>query len=149
MGPSGGIYVDIGAMSADGEDAVKKLMRQVVLDTIARKGKGMVTKWPGGKAPTEKQLIAASAEGYHVDGTLNELKATAKGSATIVSCKVNMYIATYPKKSAFGFLNGGASVQASSDPEDIRLAKEDCVTAVIEDLVTKKIVPTILTRSGK
>jgi hypothetical protein len=147
--PSGGIYIDVGGMSAEGNDAVKKLMRQTTLDAIGKASKIVVTKWTGGKAPTEKQLASASTDGYHVDGTLNELKATPKGSATIVSCKVNMYIATYPKKSAFGFLNGGASVQASSDPDDIQLAKEDCVAAVVEDLVKKKIVPTILIRSGK
>jgi hypothetical protein len=48
----------------------------------------------------------------------------------------------------FGFLNGGASVTASSDPSDIKLAGEDCLAAVVEDLVAKKIIPTIKIKAG-
>jgi hypothetical protein len=146
----GGIYVDIGAMSAKTEAAgeMKALMRKTVDKTFARNAPDMLTKWPGKKAPTKKDL--ATVQPFHVDGTLNELTTKAKGSATIVSCKVNMLIATYNdmKKSMFGFLNGGASVQASDDERDIELAKQDCVTAVVEDLVIKKIIPTIEAKAG-
>ena len=72
-----------------------------------------------------------------------------KGSSTIVSCKVSMLIATFPDKSMFGFLNGSASVQASADPSDVAEAKNDCVDAVVEDLVTKKVVPAIKTKAGQ
>jgi hypothetical protein len=34
-------------------------------------------------------------------------------------------------------------VQASSAPRDVDMAREDCVSAVVEDLIAKKIVPTI------
>jgi hypothetical protein len=54
-----------------------------------------------------------------------------------------MLIASYPDKSMFGFLNGGAQVTASASPRDEAMASEDCITAVVEDLITKKIVPTI------
>jgi hypothetical protein len=55
-------------------------------------------------------------------------------------------LASYPEKSIFGLLNGGASVQASGS--DVALAREDCVSAVVEDLIAKKIVPTINTKAG-
>lgn len=146
----GGIYVDLGEMSAKAGDAAKmrELMRKTVDKTFARNAPEMLTKWPGKKAPTKKDL--ATVQPFHVDGTLNELTTKAKGSATIVTCKVNMLIATYNdmKKSMFGFLNGGASVQASSDEKDIELAKTDCVAAVVEDLVIKKIIPTIKAKAG-
>ena len=145
----GGIYVDLGEMSAKAGDTakMKELMRKTADKTFARNASEMVTKWPGSKkAPTKKQLKGVQA--FHVDGTLNELTTKAKGSATIVTCKVNMLIATYPDKSMFGFLNGGASVQASSDEKDIELAKTDCVAAVVEDLVIKKIIPTIKAKAG-
>ena len=54
-----------------------------------------------------------------------------------------MLLASFPDKSVFGFLNGGAKVQGSASPSDIELASEDCVSAVVEDLIAKKIVPTI------
>jgi hypothetical protein len=60
-----------------------------------------------------------------------------------------MLIASFPDKSMFGFLNGGATVQASADPSDVAEAKNDCVDAVVEDLVTKKVVPTIKTKAGQ
>ena len=41
-----------------------------------------------------------------------------------------------------------ASVTASSDPNDIKLAGEDCLAAVVEDLVAKKIIPTIKIKAG-
>jgi len=59
-----------------------------------------------------------------------------------------MLLASYPDKSIFGLLNGGASVQATGSARDIALAREDCVSAVVEDLIAKKIVPTINTKAG-
>jgi hypothetical protein len=147
---AGGIYIDIGEMSAKVADAaaVKTLMRKTVEKTFSKHAKDMSTKWTGGKAPTKKQLDAAKTQAYHVDGTIVEMTTKASGSSTNVSCKVSMLIATFPEKSMFGFLEGGATVQASSDPSDVALAKEDCVVAVVEDLVIKKIIPTIKTKSG-
>jgi hypothetical protein len=107
----------------------------------------MATTWPGGE-PTKKQLADKKTTGFFVDGTLNELTTKEKGAATIVSCKINMLIASFPDKSMFGFLNGGATVQASNTPSDIALARQDCVSAVIEDLIAKKIVPTIKTKAA-
>jgi len=43
----------------------------------------------------------------------------------------------------FGFLSGGASVTASASQSDQDLASEDCVSAVMENLIANKIVPTI------
>jgi hypothetical protein len=144
------IYVNIGDMSAKTADAEKmrNLMRSTTLKMFGKTAKTMSTTWAGGGIPTKKQLDAKGIGGYHVDGTLTDLTEKVKSGSTIVSCKVSMYIATFPDKSVFGFLNGGASVQASTDPGDVELAKGDCVTAVVEDLVQHKIVPTIQTRSG-
>jgi hypothetical protein len=150
VGPAkvAGIYVDVGPMAAKAGKVsdMKALMRRTVEKTFEKNAAAMATRWPGGKAPSKKDLRGRPA--FHVDGTLNELSTQTRGSATIVSCKVNMLIATYPDKSMFGFLNGGASVQASSDAADVELAKQDCVMAVVEDLVIKKIIPTIQAKAG-
>lgn len=148
---SAAIYVNIGDMSAktDAADKMRTLMRSATLKMFGKIAKDMSTAWPGGGVPTKKQLDGKGTAGYHVDGTLTELTTKVKSGQTIVGCKVSMYIATFPEKSVFGFLNGGANVQASTDPSDVEAAKGDCVTAVVEDLVEHKIVPTIHTRSGK
>lgn len=151
VGSGGGsIYVDIGAMTAKtGEsEAMRDLMRTAVEKAFAKKAAHMMTAWPGGKSPSANQLRDSKMKAFHVDGTLVSLDAQSKGSTTLVSCKISMLIATYPKKSMFGFLDGGAKVQASSSPTDIKYAKEDCVMAVVEDLIAKKIVPAIETRSN-
>lgn len=143
-----GIYVNVGTMTVkDGSgDKMRKLMRKTVSKTIKKKADTMTTEWPGGKAPTAKQLRAKKARGFHVDGTLVSLETESKGAMTLVSCKISMLIATYPKKSMFGFLDGGAKVQAGSSDRDVQYAQEDCVAAVVEDLVARKIIPTIQSR---
>ncbi|HET7502482.1 MAG TPA: HEAT repeat domain-containing protein [Kofleriaceae bacterium] len=146
----GGIYVNIGPMSSKtGDSAVdsklKALMVKVAMKTMSRVASGMATTWPGG-VPTRAMLDAKGAAGFYIDGTLNELKVKESGSSSTVSCKINMLLASYPEKSIFGLLTGGASVQASAS--DLALAREDCVSAVVEDLIAKKIVPTINTKAG-
>ena len=130
--PSGAVYIDIGPMSAT-DAKLKAAMRTTTEKMLAKSASSWVTTPPGGKAPTAAQLKNVSA--FHVDGTVVELKV----SGDVVSCKIIMLIATYPDKSMFGFLKGGASVQGGTTDRD----KDDCVDAVVEDLVMKKIVPAI------
>ncbi|MCP4446187.1 MAG: HEAT repeat domain-containing protein [Myxococcales bacterium] len=145
---AGGIYVNIGLMSAKTEDATKirKHMRKTVLKTFKKKASSMIIDWPGGKDPSKKQISQNKVKAFHVDGTINELTAAPLGSSTTVSCKVSMLIASYPEKSMFGFLKGGAQVRSSSSAKEVQYAKEDCVAAVMEDLVARKIIPTIKSR---
>jgi hypothetical protein len=146
------IYVNIGPMSSKtGDTAIdgklKALMFKVANRTMARVASQMVITWPGG-APTRAMLDARSTVGFYVDGTVNEMKVKESGSAVTVSCRINMLLASYPDRSIFGLLSGGASVQASGSTRDIALAREDCVSAVVEDLIAKKIVPTISSKAG-
>jgi cytochrome c556 len=147
----GGIYVNIGPMasktgSAANDAKFKALMVKIATKTMEKVASNMAITWPGG-VPTQGQLEAKSTMGFYVDGTVNELKVKQSGSSATVSCKINMLLASFPDKSIFGLLNGGASVQASGSA-DIALAGEDCVSAVIEDLIAKKIVPTINSKAG-
>lgn len=146
------IYVNIGPMaSKTGDPAVdarlKALMVKVANRTMTRVASNMAITWPGG-APTQAMLAAKSTVAFYVDGTVNEVKEKQAGSSMMVSCKINMLLASYPDRAIFGLLNGGASVQASGSTNDLALAREDCVSAVVEDLIAKKIVPTISTKVG-
>lgn len=146
------IYVNIGPMASKTGDAavdtrLKALMVKVANQTMTRVASHMAITWPGG-APTQAMLAAKSTVGFYVDGTVNELKVKEAGSSMTVSCKINMLLASYPDKSIFGLLNGGASVQAGGSSNDLALAREDCVSAVVEDLIAKKIVPTISSKVG-
>lgn len=151
-GTGSSVFVDVGPMSskaAKGDNVkLKALMKKTTEKTFGSKAKDLAIAWPTGKSPTRKELDAKKVAGFHVDGTLTELTVKEKGSAATVSCKVSMLIATFPEKSVFGFLNGGASVTASNDAADVALAGEDCLAAVVEDLVAKKIIPTIKIKAG-
>ncbi len=141
-------YVNIGIMSAKvaNSEKMRVHMHKTVLKTFKKKATKMFTNWPGGKVPSKRQISKKKIKAFHVDGTLLELKAVASGGATTVTCKVSMLLASYPEKSMFGFLKGGAQVQTSSAPKQVQYAKEDCVAAVMEDLVARKIIPTLKAR---
>jgi hypothetical protein len=146
---TGGIYINIGAMAtkaAQAPDKLKQLMRTTTEQTFSKRASSMMTSWPAGGVPSMQQLRANKTSAFHVDGTLVALETQNKGGATLVSCKVSMLIATFPEKSMFGFLDGGARVESGSSPSEIQYAQEDCVTAVVEDLVSRKIIPVIQQR---
>lgn len=148
----GGAYVNIGPMSSKTGSAANDTKFRAMMGKVANKTMGKVpnlpTTWPGGGVPSASALSQKGVQGFYIDGTLNELKVTTSGSDATISCKVNMLLADFPNKSIFGFLNGGAKVQGSSSPKDIEMASEDCISAVVEDLIAKKIVPTIKTKAG-
>ncbi len=145
----GKIFIDVSDMATkvDGEDALRALMRKTALGTFKKKASDMSTDWAGSGQPSKKQLAAKGFTGFHVHGTLTELTSIPGGGGMQVSCKVSMLLATYPDKSMFGFLNGGAQVQTGKSDRDVRFAKEDCVAAVVEDLIARKIIPTIKVRA--
>jgi hypothetical protein len=145
-GAKGGIYVNIGPMSAKttatNNAKLRALMVKTAEKTMGKVAPTMSLSWSGG-TPKKGDLQAKGVAGFYVDGTLNTLDIKTSGGGATISCKVSMLLADFPDKSVFGFLNGGASVTASSSQSDQDLAAEDCVTAVIENLIANKIVPTI------
>ena len=146
----GGMYMDLAPFSAKakGSEGLRDLMRATVKKGLQKLDSKIVLTWPTGKDPTQKELDKAVVRGYHLDGNILDVTVTEKGAASLVSCKISMLLATFPGKSIFGFLEGGAKVQGSNTAKDIELAKQDCVVAVVEDLVAKKIMPTIRTKAG-
>lgn len=146
---SGGIYVDIGSMSSKtgkDDDKMKEMMRKTVKNAFKKNASDMTV----GEGSASKGKV-----GYHVDGTLNEVTETVKSGQVIISCKVSGLVAWYrgdrnpPEKSIFGNLSGGAKVTASDDEKDKAAAAADCVAAVLEDLVIKKIIPTIKVKAAE
>lgn len=148
---SGCIYVNVGPMSSktgSNDTKFRGMMVKVAQQTLTRTASNMQQTWSGGGVPTKAQLQSKGCDGFYVDGTLNELKIEKSGNTATISCKVSMLLASFPDKSVFGFLNGGAKVQGSTSQRDIDLGGEDCVSAVVEDLIAKKIVPTIKSKVG-
>jgi hypothetical protein len=146
------IYVNIGPMASNTGDAavdtrLKALMVKVANKTMTRVSGNMALTWSGGE-PTKAMFDPKSAAGFYIDGTVEEMKVKETGSSMTVSCKINMLLASYPDRNIFGFPKGAASVQASGSKSEIALAREDCVSAVVEDLIAKRIVPTISSKVG-
>lgn len=150
-GSAASVYVQIGPMSSRAGTAsdarLRALMVKVASSTLAKVAGNMSQTWPGG-VPTKAALAHKSTAGFYIDGTLNTLNVKISGQTATITCKVSMLLADFPDKNMFGFLNGGASVQGSASAKDQELGTEDCVAAVIEDLVAKKIVPTICTKTS-
>jgi hypothetical protein len=128
-------------------DKLRALMVKTTQKTLSKVASNMSQTWPSG-TPTKPQLKAKGVSGFYVDGTLNTLDIKTGGGGATISCKVSMLLADFPDKSVFGFLSGGASVSASSSQSDQDMASEDCVSAVIENLIANKIVPTIKSKVG-
>lgn len=149
-GGGGGIYVMVGPMSSkttsSKNDKLRALMVKTASKTLTKVAPSMSQTWSGG-TPSKADLAKKGVSGFYVDGTLNTLDIKTSGGGATISCKVSMLLADFPDKSVFGFLNGGASVTASSSKSDQDLASEDCVSAVIENLITSKIVPTIKSKA--
>lgn len=145
----GKVYVNIGAMAASTESSeqFKKQMRLTTLNTFRKQASEMMVSWPGGGLPNSQSLKKKKTKAFHVDGNLVELKVTKKGNYSTVKCSVSMLIASFPQKKMFGFLRGGAEVSGGSGTSDINEAKSGCVEAVVEDLVRRKILPTLKTRA--
>jgi hypothetical protein len=142
----GGIYVNVGPMSSkttsSKNDKLRALMVKTTQKTLSKVASQMSQTWAGG-TPSKSALAGKGVSGFYVDGTLNTLDVKVSGGGATISCKVSMLLADFPDKSVFGFLSGGASVTASASQSDQDLASEDCVAAVMENLIANKIVPTI------
>jgi len=141
------VYIEVGPMTDGTRRAspqVVGVMRSTVETTINRKAPSYATRWPSGRSPSKSDLSTAGTKAaFYVDGTLTTLETKRSGSIAEVSCNVSMVIASFPEKSMFGFLKGGAAVQTGASDRAIDEAKADCVGAVMEDLVARQVVPTI------
>lgn len=144
---AGSTFVEFGSMAAKAEEgkSVVADMRRIAVATMAQKAPTFATKWPNNKPLSAKELAAKKVDAFYVDGSISEMRVSKKGNYNVVSCKIDMVIATFPERSMFGFLKGSASVE--TDPREIEDAKKDCVGAVVEDLIETKVIPTIRTRS--
>ena len=142
---AGATYLNIGSMAAEAgnKSELVALMRQTAQKTLRSRAPSMLIDWPGGGAPSAKHIKDKQLHAYFVDGTVNAIN-VAGGT---VECKVSMLLATYPAKSMFGFLKGGAKVEGGGSSSEADAAAQDCVVAVIEDLIARKIIPTIEARS--
>jgi hypothetical protein len=140
---SGATYVNIGGMAAEAgkKPELVALMRQTALKTFRAHAPSILIDWPGGGSPSAKSIADRKLDAFFVDGTVNAIHGKGGG----VECKVSMLLATFPAKSMFGFLKGGARVEGSGS--DVDLAAQDCVVAVVEDLIARKIIPTIQART--
>lgn len=140
-----GVYVAVGPFSSK-EAAHKAAMKKTAESKLSQLQPSWVQTWAGGGQPTAAQLAQKKFAGFYIDGTLESVTVNKSGSSATVTCKVNAYLAEFPSKNIIAPGNGSANVQGGSSARDIELGTQDCVQAVIESLITKRIVPTIKTK---
>jgi hypothetical protein len=140
-GAGGGkVFIAVGPMSNSTATAssILALMQKTVTSTLTKNAPSFGTAVPA--------KLPSGAVAFWVDGTLVDMIVKPDGGMTSVTCKISIIVATYPDKSMFGFAKGGATVQTGNDAAAIETAKEDCVGAVLEDIVRRQVIPTIQQR---
>ncbi len=137
-----GVYVNVGPFSAK-DPAHKAAMKKTADSKLSQLQPSWAQTWAGGGQPTAVQLAQKKFAGFYIDGTLDSVTVNKSGSTATVTCKVNAYLAEFPSKNIIAPGNGSANVQGGTSARDIELGTQDCVQAVIESLITKRIVPTI------
>ncbi len=134
-----GVYVEIGPMTDNtrhGGDVVPN-MRREVMASLGRRAPGFQTRWPSGRSPSDAELKKNGTTAFFVDASITQLETNGRH----VACGVSMILATYPGKNMFGFLKGQGEIDYGGSQ-----GMNDCVIAVLDDLVGSKIVPTIQAR---
>jgi hypothetical protein len=137
-----GVYVNVGPFSAK-DPAHKAAMKKTAESKLSQLQSSWVQTWAGGGQPTATQLAQKKFAGFYIDGTLESVTVNKSGGGATVTCKVNAYLAEFPSKNIIAPGTGSANVQGGTSARDIELGTQDCVQAVIESLITKRIVPTI------
>jgi hypothetical protein len=141
-GSYAGVFVTVGPFSAT-DPAHKTLIKKTAESKLSSLQPAWVQSWPGGTLPTASQLAQKKFAGFYIDGTLAKVDVNKSGNSATVACKVNVLLAEFPSKAIIAPGNGEAKVQGGASARDIELGIQDCVQAVIESLITKRIVPTI------
>ena len=139
----GKLYVVTGDLKTDvpGADRLLHELDARLRGYLAEQG--LVNEWPAGGEPSRKQIDASGAKSALLIGAITSVTDLPSGQATTVSCKLSLQLMSYPERSMFGMIDGAATVEATTDPGDIARAEQDCVNAVLDDLMTNKVIPAI------
>jgi len=95
---------------------------------------------------TTKEPSDKNATGFYVDGNVISITKADKGNTAIIEAKLSMQLAEWPKKSMFGFLNGGGKA-TTGNLKNLDADVADVVTSILEDLVKKKAIPAMDARA--
>ena len=134
------IYVDVGPMafSKDPTKVAAKYAvkaKQVMRDAAAKAIRG---------APGFTPDKVGNPEGFHFDATLTEIAFGTYQGQPSVTCKVEGFVATYPRKEVFGVnLTGKATLAGGTTDRDV----DDCIKAAMEAIMTKSVIPALKQRS--
>jgi hypothetical protein len=79
---------------------------------------------------------APPANGYFIDGTVDEFKVSRVGDVSYVECELKLWVrssGTVVSK----LISGSARVKTTQAQRDVALSRQACVTTVAEDLVER------------
>ena len=81
-----------------------------------------------------------AAPAYRLDLKVDAIDVSGAGPLEL-TCTVSVTISTAPERSIIGMATSNASVQ--TDAAGVDIARQDCVRAVIENLISVQIIPTL------
>ena len=86
--------------------------------------------------------------GFDISGNITSIKREIKNNNLILESKVSMQISGWPKKSMFGFVEGKCKIMGDPNPKRLDKEVEFCAKTALNDLMKKKVIPTIVSRAG-
>ncbi len=143
-------FVLVGEFNALTPNARRTLpaLRASVLRELAN-DVAVVQTWPAGRRPTQTELDDRALTGVYLEATLTDLATTTDaelGSSTTM-CKVELMVTLFPSGKPFATITSSGSVTGTSRGEEgAARAEEECVEALGQDLMRKRIAAAIRDR---
>jgi hypothetical protein len=89
---------------------------------------------------TTDEKATKKKEGLYLDGNLSKFEKNEKDGKTLLNAEISMQMATWPKKSMFGFPSGSIKVAMDGTGALNEREVESVVKDLVEDIFTKQKV---------
>jgi hypothetical protein len=127
------------------DSATRAELTELAENSLLAADESFVMDWPGGKPPSPKQLKKAKARAVVVLASMTAMNVTEKGKRAQVACKLNLILASYPKKAAKTFLDGQAKLETNNKSKSIERAKRRCAMDIVKHLMGSRLARDIST----
>ncbi len=143
----GKVYLRVGAMAAKStKDKLLVATMKSVVEETSKENTKVVVDWP--QDVSVRSIAAQGSVIYYIDGSIVSVTSSTLGGTGYVDCTISMYLASYPQKKMFGFMESSATVETGTSAAEMKEAADSCVTATATDVVQRKAIPVLIRKSN-
>ncbi|MFC1611332.1 HEAT repeat domain-containing protein [Myxococcota bacterium] len=139
----GGVFVHVDPVSdftGELSESTLAALTEAGRDALLAADETFLVDWPGGRLPTSADLKRAKARGaVVVMTTLIAMDVREKGKRVQIGCKLNVILASYPRRAARTFLDGKAKLTTHNHPSAIERAKARCAKDIVKHLMGNRL----------